>query len=397
MNNQKLTSSGSVLVTDGHLRSGLAVVRSLGRRGINVTSGARTRFATAHYSKYTDQTFVYPSAERSPIAFRDSLLSYLDDNEQIDAVIPVGHYTTRCVSEYKDDFEEYTTVPVPEYEIFQQAWNKAQTFRAAARLDIPRPETTFPASVTAAISAADTLGYPVVVKPRSGSGSRGLHFAETEEELHEAYTSIEATDEPPILQEMIPQHGEGLGTGFLFNTEGESKAEFAYRRLREYPPDGGPSTLRESIDGDTIRRYGRQLLEHLDWPGIAMVEFKRDPRDGVPKLMEINPRFWGSLHLPLHAGVDFPWLLWQYSQAIPIKEQGGYRTGVRCRYLYPGDLLYLLAQRDFEAFQAMFPLRDEELYYDILSTDDLGGLLGRTISLARYSLSPRMWKKLVFR
>lgn len=394
---RQMASSGSVLVTDGHLRSCLAVVRSLGRQGISVICGARTRFATAQYSKYTDQTFVYPSAERSPSAFRDSLLSYLANNDRIDAVIPVGHYTTRCVSEYKGDFEEHTAVPVPEYEVFQHAWDKAQTFRTAAQLGIPRPETMFPESVTVAVSAAETLGYPVVVKPRSGSGSRGLRFVENDEELREAYASIVETDEPPLLQEMIPQDGEGIGTGFLFSADGESKAEFAYRRLREYPPDGGPSTLRESIEGDTIRRYGRTLLQELDWSGIAMVEFKRDPRDGDPKLMEINPRFWGSLHLPLHAGVNFPWLLWQYSQQTPTQEQSGYRTGVRCRYLYPGDLLYLLAERNLEAFQAMFPLRDEELYYDILSTDDLGGVVGRTLSLARYSLSPRMWKKLVVR
>jgi predicted ATP-grasp superfamily ATP-dependent carboligase len=53
------------------------------------------------------------------------------------------------------------------------------------------------------------------------------------------------------------------------------------------------------------------LLKELQWAGVADVEFMIDPRDGTPKLMEINPRFWSSLYLALECGVDFPWLLVQ--------------------------------------------------------------------------------------
>lgn len=389
-------ADGHVLVLDGHLRSSLAVIRTLAGRGITVTSGADTRFATAHFSTHVSDTFVYPSAELAPEVFRDAVLQYLSEHPSIDALFPVGHYTTRCLSEYKEAFQAETAVPVPDYRTFRGAWNKANTLRTAAEIGIPHPETAFPESLSEAVDSADRIGYPLVVKPRTASGSRGLSFVSEEDQLGDAYESACQFDESPLLQEVIPKHGDGIGTAFLFD-DGTMKADFAYRRLREYPPGGGPSTLRESIDGTEVREYGRRLLEHLDWSGVAMVEFKRDPRDGTPKLMEINPRFWGSLALPVHAGVEFPWLLWQYSQGLPIDEQRGYETGVRCRFLYPGDLLYLLSERDRGALEDMFPLRDENLHYDILSTDDLGSVAGRTVSLARHAFSPRMWKRLIFR
>jgi len=72
------------------------------------------------------------------------------------------------------------------------------------------------------------------------------------------------------------------------------------------------------------------------WHGAAMVEFKVRP-DGRPYLMEINPRFWGSLQLAIDAGVDFPWLAYQLAAGITTDPVDGYRIGVRNRWLL-GDL-----------------------------------------------------------
>ena len=90
-------------------------------------------------------------------------------------------------------------------------------------------------------------------------------------------------------------------------SRGRAVALFSHRRLRERPPWGGVSVLSESIAlCPDARDYAHSLLDDLGWHGVAMVEFKRDARDGVPKLMEINGRFWGSLQLAIDAGVDFP-------------------------------------------------------------------------------------------
>ena len=124
---------------------------------------------------------------------------------------------------------------------------------------------------------------------------------------------------------------------FALYDAGRPVAFFAHRRLRERPPSGGVSVLSESVGLDPyLRELSRRILDHVGWHGVAMVEFKVCA-DGRPHLMEVNPRFWGSLQLAVDAGVDFPWLAYQLATGARTDSVGGYRIGVRNRWLL-GDL-----------------------------------------------------------
>jgi hypothetical protein len=118
---------------------------------------------------------------------------------------------------------------------------------------------------------------------------------------------------------------------------GRPVAAFQHRRLREFPPTGGASSLRESVelDGD-LYDHARRLLGELGWTGLAMVEFRRG-RDGVGYLMEVNGRVWGSLPLAVIAGVDFPGMLADLLLGGPPPPERpvatDYRRGIRARNL----------------------------------------------------------------
>ena len=118
---------------------------------------------------------------------------------------------------------------------------------------------------------------------------------------------------------------------------------FAHRRLREKPPSGGVSVLRESIPLDKVLTVpALRLLQKANWHGVAMVEFKEDQSSRVPLLMEVNGRFWGSLQLAIDAGIDFPWLLLQMAEGRHVSvPDNSYRCGVKSRWLL-GDLDHLL-------------------------------------------------------
>ena len=90
---------------------------------------------------------------------------------------------------------------------------------------------------------------------------------------------------------------------------GELKAYFMHERIHEVPPTGGPSSMAKSFYDEELIAVGSQVLRALKWHGVAMVEFKKDVDDGLYKLIEINPKFWGSLGLSIATGVDFPYLL----------------------------------------------------------------------------------------
>ena len=112
---------------------------------------------------------------------------------------------------------------------------------------------------------------------------------------------------PFLVQAYVSGKGQGL---FALYDRGKPVAFFAHKRLREKPPSGGVSVLSESVKVPPNLYYmGRRILDPVQWHGVAMVEFKVAD-NGIPYLMEVNARFWGSLQLAIDAGIDFPWLLY---------------------------------------------------------------------------------------
>jgi predicted ATP-grasp superfamily ATP-dependent carboligase len=233
----------------------------------------------------------------------------------------------------------------------------------------------------------------VLVKPRHSSGGRGILRVERPADLPAAYARVHARHPRPIVQECLPPGGAALGVAVLMNFHSQPRASFAYRRLREYPVAGGPSTLRESVDLPGLRRLAERLLGLLGWVGVAMVEFKTDPRDGQPKLLEVNPRFWGSLHHAILCGVDFPYLLCRLALDGDVPAVEAYRTGVQSRSLLHGELLHALRRHGRGRLRPA--LWDFSVSDDVVSADDPLPVVGRIVSVAAL-LSRRDLRQMVW-
>ena len=176
-----------------------------------------------------------------------------------------------------------------------------------------------------------------------------------------------------MVQELLPTGGETRGVSVLMDRAGAVWATFVHQRIREYPIDGGPSTLRVSVHDDVLVDRAVRLLREMGWSGMAMVEFKRDPRDGEFKLLEVYPRFVGSLQLAVDAGVDFPRLVHDAFLGGARPDPPDYRDGVMCRWLLPGDLLHFFANPQRWSLEpSFFQFRAPNLGYDICSLDDPG-------------------------
>ena len=374
-----------VLVLDGFWNKSLAAVRSLGRAGAFVAAGERTRLAPALFSRYCSRRFVYPSAATRPDAF----LAALDQEVQstgYDVLLPMELATQLLVTEHRRRMEPGVRIPFAEAERARRVHDKGSLTAFARDHGIECPATFFPAGPGDAADLAGDLPYPVLVKPRHSSGGRGIRRVERRGEFLEAYTSVHARFPAPIVQECLPPGGEALGVAVLMNFTSEPRASFAYRRLREYPATGGPSTLRESIRDPGLRATAERLLSLLGWVGVAMAEFKVDPRDGRPKLLEVNPRFWGSLHHAIVCGVDFPWLLCRMAVEGDVDRVADYRVGVQSRSLLHGDLMHFLTRR--ERWRTRPALCDFSIPDDVLSADDPWPTLGRMASLVALVRDP---------
>ena len=384
---------GRAFVTDGQWRKTLAVVRSLGKKGIEVTVGENTRFATSLFSKYATKKVIYPSSRTKPDVFVEFLINELKQ-DPYDILFPMEEDTLLLIAKNKDRFSRLTYLLIPDCEKIEFARNKKSIIKKAQELDIPCPKTWFIGDIGEVERIAKEIQYPAVIKPQVSFGSYGIKRVRNEKELVSKYKEVHTIYPLPLIQESIPQEGEAFGVSALFNKDSELRAVFVHKRLREYPVAGGPSTLRESVKNPKVQEMGLKLLKALNWVGVAMVEFKVDPRDGEPKLMEINPRFWGSLQLAILSGVDFPYLIYRMVKEGDIEPILDYKIGVRCRWMFPGDFLHFFSNlRRFRWTPGFFNFRTN---YDILSLKDPGPTLGRVLSGGSL-LSQKEMRRLLFR
>lgn len=377
------TRYNKVLVTSADTNAALAITRSLGKNGIDVIC-SDSKNGKSFYSKYCKGRLISPSPESQPKEFIDALSKNVMENDY-DVLFPVTDTDMFLISKYPNKFLPYVKVAMNDHQTFMKALDKSATIKLASKLNIPVPKTIFIEDLQELNNVSEFLEYPVVIKSRQSSMCiskkiiRGMTVrVESKGEFIQKYKELHKQSPFPLIQEYV--HGDEIGIFALIN-KGELKAIFSHLRIRSINPSGGASCFRKSINIDPIMQdYAIKLLKEMKWEGVAMVEFKIDSKEKIPKLMEVNGRFWGSLQLAISSGVDFPYLLFKTIVEENISPVLNYKNDVKCRDLY-GDFLHLFSvmqQKDnrFEYPNKLQTLLDfmkfyeKNLIYDGLSFDD---------------------------
>lgn len=338
------------LILNANQRSALSVTRSLGKHNVPLITADETKTALAGNSRYSQHYYSYPSPQLQPEQFIVAVAE-LCKNKKIDILMPMTELTAALLLKAQSESVgglPYITLPFADLSTVDSIADKCSLMHLAEELEIPIPRTWYADDPDNLPVELTTLTYPVVLKPGKSwifyqekwihtsvkiavNATEARQILDSEEAFH-AYSFM--------LQEFVPGKGAGV---FTLYDKGKALAFFAHQRLREKPPQGGVSVLSESIAVDPdLKLYAQKLLEHVNWHGVAMVEFRVTP-EGKPYLMEINTRFWGSLQLAIDAGVDFPWLLYQIACGIKPDTITQYKTGKRLRWILgDSDSLYLV-------------------------------------------------------
>lgn len=335
------------LILDANQRSALAATRSLGSKGVWVMTADESSETLAGASRYSSERGVYASPYSKPSAFFEDILKIVSE-QQINFLLPVTEASTYVILENRDRLPKGLILPFSEAESIEHLANKNRLFQLAQSLGLPTPHTLYIESIEQAQDAIENISeYPIVLKPfksRILTGgeiiSTTVIIAHSREEAEEALKRRYFREFPFMIQSYIKGEGQGL---FALYSQGAPLCHFSHRRLREKPPSGGVSVLCESKEVDSrMKDISDTLLHHANWNGVAMVEFKV-AEDGTPYLMEINPRFWGSLQLAIDSGVDFPYLLLSSFGGGEVTPISSFTTGQKMRWLL-GDLdrLYLV-------------------------------------------------------
>lgn len=382
------------MLTDAQQRKTLAVVRSLGQRGISIMTAEDTRWATASYSKYSAKRLVSPNPGLAPERYFAWLTGVLSENH-FDVLFPMDDDSMGVMMAHRAELEQFSRMPFPPKPAFRVAEDKGLSVVKAGEAGLDCPLTLSPqteADIANLNILTASFTFPVLIKPRRSSGSRGITLVGQREDLSGLYRQVHQNYPFPLIQEFIPP-GTRYDVCLLYDHETELRAFFVQEELRHFPLDKGPSTLQKSVWRPDLVEQADRLLRRLDWVGVAEVEFMIDCRDGRAKFMEINPRFWGSLYLSILSGVDFPWLLYQLAMNGKVPEVMNYRLDVMCKWSLPADILHFLFNPErLHMNPPLWAGKRSGVYDDILSLNDPLPVLGFILAGLHYLPDRRMWK-----
>jgi len=381
-----------ILVTNAEQRKSLSVIRSLGKAGYEVITISEKSLATGSFSKY-----VYGSYKIDGYS-EDSILELVDITRP-DLIFPCDDDAVEIVCKSKL-LKKKTICPVPSEEAFDICRDKSRTIEYAQSLNVKVPITISEDQLELLLEKAKKLNsynFPVVVKPKKSSGSRGLRLCKTKEELLYYLPEVRSEFNGCIIQEFIPLGGDIVDAVFLYKN-GKAITSFVDKRLRTYPPDMGACTLGVSIHNQEALEIGRKLLDGLNWNGLAMVEFRVDPRTNELYLMEINPRLWGSIQLPIFAGVDFPRILVEIFLSDTEKEINvDYEDGLAMRWI--GDYVSIIRSRLplSKKIKLLFSTQDKKTTSQIADKNDpLPGIIFFLNGLLSF-FNPKWWRENILR
>ena len=336
------------IVLDGNENQAVAATRSLAHAGYRVTVGSADSWSKAGWSRHAAGSFTYPDPGQHPDGFVQRLIIELGHGGPA-VVMPMTEASTIPVSLRRADIEAAGgRMVLPPHEVLLRVFDKSGMTELARSLGIAVPRTWVvePDTDTAALAAE--LPYPVVLKPNvsqqrsagGGSAPTGApSYATGARQFTDALADLRQRCGSVLVQEFVIGTGAGY---FALMRLGELRGEFAHRRIRDVRPTGSGSALRESVaPSAAIRDASLALLRAVGWHGVAMVEFRMRP-DGTPVFLEVNGRFWNSLALAVHAGVDFPLGVATLAERGEVEPLAPGRPGVRARWLL-GDVRHLFS------------------------------------------------------
>lgn len=364
----------SCLILDAEMQCALPVLEALRRGGYQVTAASYKRVNMGFFSRYPNRRVLYPAPKEFPEAFVERIAQLARDN-RYDFVLPTDDISSELLAAQRDRIEKHARLPIPPYEIFMRARDKSKTLKIAIDQGLPCPRTFFP-DEESINEIANRATFPVLVKANVSSGARGIAAVHRSEDLARTYESIKAEYGECHIQEFIPKGGLQYKADLFLDQDQELKAAIVYSKLRYFPVNGGSSVVNRTVRHPQIIDNAYRLLKAMGWRGFADFDFITDPRDGIPKIMEINPRVPACFRITLAAGIDFSAMIAKLAMGEKIPKVDDYAVDVYLRY-FPLDVLWFLKSPDrFRAEPSFFKFFGRDLSDQIISLRDPGPFFG---------------------
>ena len=376
----------SVLVPEAHALGMLAAIRSLGRAGYRVHAASPRGDAIGFASRFCSVKTVCPAYD-SP-RYVDWVRGYVAE-QAIGAIVPGGAFLL-AIEPCFEDLRNLLPI-AQDRQVVYRAFSKADIYEAfrAAPVDLGLLDHHPPSLVVdrdaPPPSRQDTasLGEVLYLKADARHGAPGaedlLLGPLTPSEAIAAVQPALRSYRKVLLQGGVT--GRQAGVTLLMDHRGEVLARNCFVDLHLEPTRRGTMSLRRTWRNAELVEDAVRRLRHLGWQGAAMLEYRIRDSDGSFDFIELNPRYWQSLHLDLLAGIDFPRLQMEWFEGQPPAPAAAARQ-VTCRDLWPGEITRMMeiwrsprfgvSQRLRETLTFLLRLLDPSVASDYAFPDDRG-------------------------
>lgn len=324
-------STTGAIVLGGHVQA-LGIVRILGRRGIPSVVIDETGRCIARHSRYCDGFYRVSNDELESFLTGEICTTKYRNR----VVFPTNDFHVRILSHRRDALGRYYRLSTDGPAVIDLFYNKINTYRLAGRAGVPIPLTFFPGRKEDLDDPE--IPFPCIVKPAvmydfHRKTGKKVFLCNDRNELRQSYARalqvIPASE--IIVQEVIPGDGRNQFSSCFLYVGGRTYVKLTACRMRQHPLDfGNATTYAEVSDVAEPGEYGERLLHAAGYNGLCEVEFKRDPRDGIYKLLEVNPRTWKWHLIAEKAGTPFIPLWFDHLNGHDIEPVTGYRKASFC-------------------------------------------------------------------
>ncbi len=309
----------------------LSIARSLGRAGIQVWA-LNYKSSTVRYSRFAHWLSLEGKSQ-GKAAWGDFLLGSASDELQGAVLIPASDDALELLIEHHAKLKRKFRLDLFVPEAQASMLNKLETYQAATRVGVPTPKFWLVDSKSAVMRLRNELVFPLLVKPLYSHhfvAAFGVKFlvAETIEQLEEAWEKIDE-DHEVMLVEKIPGPDSQLCSYYTYIDEnGNHLFRFTKRIIRRFPPEMGVACRHVTDHIPELVEPATKLFAEAGLRGLANVEFKQDPRDGVLKLIECNARITAANILLDRCGYDLALLLYRRAVQGEVPQFGDYADQV---------------------------------------------------------------------
>lgn len=313
---------------------GLALLRSVGRQGIPTWVLDSHTWDVGMHSRYAHPVAL-PSPYAEPDAWTDFLL---DAGQTLDCrpvILIAGDPQLEIVSAHRDELSQHYDFLIPEAATLDLIADKRTQYEWLEKHGFQLPKTRLPRNTGEAVEQARELGFPCLGKPAfshrwTSVSPVKLLVLHNSDEAAECYRAMDEVRAGVVLQEYIEGADDQLFNALSYiDSRGNPLATFTKQKIRQYPEQFGNGSIHMSVNHPPLAQNTQDIFRRLGYLGFGTIEYKLDPRDGVMKLIEINPRLVSGLQLAVHCGCDLPWIAYQDITGMDPSPIPNFRYDVR--------------------------------------------------------------------